>query len=147
MPLPKKLVFAASLRVPVETMETRVTLVVRGDTSAGEVIAVVGSCEALGNWDHQKAITLHPLGDDGDTWTSTFSVPSGAVLAYRYFKGFFLESKVSRANFLYSRINIRFFYIYFNCNFSIMVIEVFKNVDEECLTFCSSIAEVKTFVV
>lgn len=31
----------------------------------GEVIAVVGSCEALGNWDHQKAITLHPLGDDG----------------------------------------------------------------------------------
>lgn len=30
----------------------------------GEVIAVVGSCEALGNWSYQKAVTLHPLGDE-----------------------------------------------------------------------------------
>lgn len=31
----------------------------------GEVIAVVGSCEALGNWSYQKAVTLKPLGDEG----------------------------------------------------------------------------------
>ncbi|XP_072296231.1 glycerophosphocholine phosphodiesterase GPCPD1 [Eucyclogobius newberryi] len=72
---------------------TRVNLAVRGDTSAGEIIAVVGSCEALGNWSHQNAVTLQPLEDDVGTWTATVHVPRGALLNYRYFKGFFLESK------------------------------------------------------
>ncbi|CAL9692072.1 unnamed protein product [Knipowitschia caucasica] len=75
-------------------METaQVNLVVRGDTSTGEVIAVVGSCDALGGWSHQKAITLHPSEGDTGTWTATVHVPKGAVLNYRYFKAFFLESK------------------------------------------------------
>uniref|UniRef100_A0A672HMA4 Glycerophosphocholine phosphodiesterase 1 n=1 Tax=Salarias fasciatus TaxID=181472 RepID=A0A672HMA4_SALFA len=75
-------------------METsRVTLAVRGQTSPGEVIAVVGSCEALGSWSHQRAVTLHPLGDEGHTWTTTVTVPKGTVTKYRYFKGFFLDSK------------------------------------------------------
>ncbi|KAM3861312.1 glycerophosphocholine phosphodiesterase GPCPD1 [Diretmus argenteus] len=74
-------------------METaQVTLAVRGDTSPGEVIAVVGSCEALGSWCHQRAVRLHPVGDDGAVWTTTITVPKG-VAQYRYFKGFFLESK------------------------------------------------------
>ncbi|KAG7240190.1 hypothetical protein INR49_027230 [Caranx melampygus] len=72
---------------------TQVTLSVRGETSPGEVIAVVGSCEALGSWSHQKAVTLHPAGNDGNTWTTTIIVPKGIVSKYRYFKGFFLESK------------------------------------------------------
>ncbi|XP_010731532.2 glycerophosphocholine phosphodiesterase GPCPD1 isoform X2 [Larimichthys crocea] len=75
-------------------METAtVTLSVRGETSPGEVIAVVGSCEALGGWCHQKALTLHPDSNDGNTWTTTITVPKGVVSSYRYFKGFFLESK------------------------------------------------------
>ncbi|CAJ1077434.1 glycerophosphocholine phosphodiesterase GPCPD1 isoform X1 [Xyrichtys novacula] len=75
-------------------METcQVTLAVRGETSPGEVIAVVGSCEALGSWSHQKAVTLHPDGNDGNTWTTTLTVPKGVVSKYRYLKGFFLESK------------------------------------------------------
>ncbi|XP_033846734.1 glycerophosphocholine phosphodiesterase GPCPD1 [Periophthalmus magnuspinnatus] len=72
---------------------TKVNFVVRADTSAGEIIAVVGSCEALGNWSHQKAVTLHPVEDAVGTWTATANVPKGAVVNYRYFKGFFLESK------------------------------------------------------
>ncbi|XP_050927929.1 glycerophosphocholine phosphodiesterase GPCPD1 isoform X2 [Lates calcarifer] len=72
---------------------TQVTLAVRGETSPGEVIAVVGSCEALGCWSHQKAVTLHPDGNDGNTWTTTITVPKGVVSKYRYFKGYFLESK------------------------------------------------------
>ncbi|XP_069014676.1 glycerophosphocholine phosphodiesterase GPCPD1 isoform X1 [Embiotoca jacksoni] len=72
---------------------TLVTLAVRGETSQGEVIAVVGSCEALGSWSHQKAVTLHPVGDFGHTWTTTVTVPRGVVSKYRFFKGFFLESK------------------------------------------------------
>uniref|UniRef100_A0A8D2ZVT2 Glycerophosphocholine phosphodiesterase 1 n=1 Tax=Scophthalmus maximus TaxID=52904 RepID=A0A8D2ZVT2_SCOMX len=75
---------------------TQVTLVVRGETSPGEVIAVVGNCDALGCWSHQKAVTLHPDGQDGNTWTTTIAVPKGVVSQYRYFRGFFLESKVSR---------------------------------------------------
>ncbi|XP_049446258.1 glycerophosphocholine phosphodiesterase GPCPD1 isoform X1 [Epinephelus fuscoguttatus] len=72
---------------------TQVTLVVRGETNPGEVIAVVGSCDALGCWSHQKAVTLHPVGNDGNTWTTTVAVPKGVVSKYRYLKGFFLESK------------------------------------------------------
>ncbi|XP_074540943.1 glycerophosphocholine phosphodiesterase GPCPD1-like [Halichoeres trimaculatus] len=75
-------------------METcQVTLAVRGETSPGEVIAVVGSCKALGSWSHQRAVTLHPDGDDGSTWTATITVPKGVESQYRYFKGFLLESK------------------------------------------------------
>ncbi|XP_013865338.1 glycerophosphocholine phosphodiesterase GPCPD1 [Austrofundulus limnaeus] len=72
---------------------TQVTLVIREETSPGEVIAVVGSCEALGNWSYQKAVTLHPLSDAGHTWTVTIPVPKGVVSKYRYLKGFFLEPK------------------------------------------------------
>ncbi|XP_068565099.1 glycerophosphocholine phosphodiesterase GPCPD1 [Cebidichthys violaceus] len=75
-------------------METaQVTLAVRGETSPGEVIAVVGSCEALGSWSHQNAVILHSDGTDGNTWTTTVSVPKGVVSNYRYLKGFFLQSK------------------------------------------------------
>uniref|UniRef100_A0A8C8H811 Glycerophosphocholine phosphodiesterase 1 n=1 Tax=Oncorhynchus tshawytscha TaxID=74940 RepID=A0A8C8H811_ONCTS len=76
------------------TMETtQVTLAVRGDTSPGEVIAVVGSCEALGAWYYQRAVTLQPAEHDGTLWKRIISVPRGAVSTYRYFKGHFLESK------------------------------------------------------
>ncbi|XP_072218436.1 glycerophosphocholine phosphodiesterase GPCPD1 [Leuresthes tenuis] len=80
--------------MPLSTMETtQVTLAIRGETSPGEVIAVVGSCEALGSWNYQKAVILHSLGDDGHTWTVTTTVPRDVASKYRYFKGFFLESK------------------------------------------------------
>ncbi|KAL0967722.1 hypothetical protein UPYG_G00256070 [Umbra pygmaea] len=72
---------------------TQVTLAVRGETSPGEVIAVVGSCEELGSWSHQKALTLHPVENDGSLWQRTICVPRGTVSSYRYFKGHFLESK------------------------------------------------------
>uniref|UniRef100_A0A674PE97 Glycerophosphocholine phosphodiesterase 1 n=1 Tax=Takifugu rubripes TaxID=31033 RepID=A0A674PE97_TAKRU len=75
----------------------QVTLVVRGETSPGEVIAVVGGCEALGSWSHQKAVTLN---HDGNVWTQTIAVPMGVVSKYRYFKGFFLESKVGSFSYL-----------------------------------------------
>ncbi|XP_045916418.1 glycerophosphocholine phosphodiesterase GPCPD1 isoform X2 [Micropterus dolomieu] len=72
---------------------TQVTLAVRGETSPGQVIAVVGNCEALGSWNHQRAVSLHPHGSDGNTWTTTITVPKGVVSNYRYFKGFILDSK------------------------------------------------------
>ncbi|KAM9354745.1 glycerophosphocholine phosphodiesterase GPCPD1 isoform 2-T4 [Pholidichthys leucotaenia] len=78
----------------VSAMETcEVTLAVRAETSPGEVIAVVGSCEALGSWSHEEAVILHHNDDDGCSWTTTVKVPKGVVSQYRYFKGFFLESK------------------------------------------------------
>lgn len=75
---------------------TQVTVAVRGETSPGEVIAVVGSCESLGGWSHEKAVILHPHGNDGNTWTTTITVPKGVVAKYRYLKGFFLESKIQQ---------------------------------------------------
>uniref|UniRef100_A0A8C9RJL5 Glycerophosphocholine phosphodiesterase 1 n=1 Tax=Scleropages formosus TaxID=113540 RepID=A0A8C9RJL5_SCLFO len=61
-------------------------------TVKSESIAVVGSCDALGNWCSQRALTLHPEGD-GTLWKRTVSVPRGVESTYRYFKGFFLEPK------------------------------------------------------
>ncbi|XP_051730716.1 glycerophosphocholine phosphodiesterase GPCPD1 isoform X1 [Ctenopharyngodon idella] len=72
---------------------TSVTLTVRGTTSPGEVIAVVGSCETLGSWCHQKAVTLQPAEEDGTLWRTTIQLPKGSETRYRYFKGFILESK------------------------------------------------------
>ncbi|XP_042634154.1 glycerophosphocholine phosphodiesterase GPCPD1-like isoform X2 [Cyprinus carpio] len=72
---------------------TKVTLTVRGTTTMGEVIAVVGSCETLGSWCHQKAVTLQPAEEDGTLWRATVQVPRGGETKYRYFKGFILESK------------------------------------------------------
>uniref|UniRef100_A0A671QUU0 Glycerophosphocholine phosphodiesterase 1 n=1 Tax=Sinocyclocheilus anshuiensis TaxID=1608454 RepID=A0A671QUU0_9TELE len=74
---------------------TKVTLTVRGTTALGEVIAVVGSCESLGCWCHQKAVTLQPAEEDGyiTLWRATVEVPRGGETKYRYFKGFILESK------------------------------------------------------
>ncbi|KPP77575.1 glycerophosphocholine phosphodiesterase GPCPD1-like, partial [Scleropages formosus] len=75
------------------TMDSiQVTLTIRGLTAPGESIAVVGSCDALGNWCSQRALTLHPEGD-GTLWKRTVSVPRGVESTYRYFKGFFLEPK------------------------------------------------------
>ncbi|KAJ8384058.1 hypothetical protein AAFF_G00211900 [Aldrovandia affinis] len=71
----------------------QVTLSVRGSTSLGEQIAVVGSCDALGNWFSQRAVTLQPQEDDGTLWKQTICVPRAVECSYRYFKGFFLESK------------------------------------------------------
>ena len=34
-------------------------------TFVGEVIAVVGSTEALGSWCHARAVPLQPVGDAG----------------------------------------------------------------------------------
>ncbi|XP_062857441.1 glycerophosphocholine phosphodiesterase GPCPD1 [Trichomycterus rosablanca] len=72
---------------------SQVTLTVRGTTSFGEVIAAVGSCETLGSWCHQKAVPLEPTEKDNSVWTKTITVPRGVQINYRYFKGYFLESK------------------------------------------------------
>lgn len=47
-----------------------------------------------------KIFLLHVL--CRDVWTQTITIPMGVVSKYRYFKGFFLESKVSRVFFWYS---------------------------------------------
>uniref|UniRef100_A0A3B3YXM3 GP-PDE domain-containing protein n=1 Tax=Poecilia mexicana TaxID=48701 RepID=A0A3B3YXM3_9TELE len=52
---------------------SQVNLTIRGETTPGEVIAVVGSCDALGNWNYQKAVTLHPLGDESLNGSSCVS--------------------------------------------------------------------------
>ncbi|KAI1897742.1 hypothetical protein AGOR_G00086410 [Albula goreensis] len=71
----------------------QVTLSVRGSTSPGEQIGVVGSCEALGSWCSQRAVALQPPEDDGTLWKRTVCIPRGIECKYRYFKGYFLESK------------------------------------------------------
>ncbi|GAA6101205.1 glycerophosphocholine phosphodiesterase GPCPD1 isoform X2 [Tachysurus ichikawai] len=71
----------------------QVTLTVRGTTLFGEVIAVVGSCETLGSWCYQKALPLQPTEEDSNVWKISITVSKGVEIKYRYFKGFFLETK------------------------------------------------------
>ncbi|XP_076872926.1 glycerophosphocholine phosphodiesterase GPCPD1 isoform X2 [Brachyhypopomus gauderio] len=80
--------------VSLTTMDNiKVTLAIRGTTSIGEVIAVVGDCETLGNWCHHKAVPLQAAEDDGTLWKKTITVPRGLEVKYRYLKGFFLDTK------------------------------------------------------
>ncbi|KAM9778437.1 glycerophosphocholine phosphodiesterase GPCPD1 isoform X2 [Syngnathus typhle] len=72
---------------------SQVTLTVGGETCPGEVIAVVGSCESLGNWSYQKAVVLNTLSGEGNTWTTTVTIPRRVEVKYRFFKGFFLDPK------------------------------------------------------
>ncbi|XP_017311667.1 glycerophosphocholine phosphodiesterase GPCPD1 isoform X1 [Ictalurus punctatus] len=84
----------------------QVTLTVRGTTSLGEVIAVVGSCETLGSWCYQKALPLQPAEEDSNLWKRTITVSKGVQISYRYFKGFFLESKMStNSDWVAERVN------------------------------------------
>ncbi|KAJ8270481.1 hypothetical protein GJAV_G00115290 [Gymnothorax javanicus] len=71
----------------------QITFSVRGSTCLGEQIGIVGSCEALGSWCSQRAVPLQPQEDDGALWKRTVCVPKGVECKYRYFQGFFLESK------------------------------------------------------
>ncbi|XP_069464369.1 glycerophosphocholine phosphodiesterase GPCPD1 isoform X2 [Ambystoma mexicanum] len=75
------------------TMAPQVTFQVRASTIPGEVIAICGSCDSLGNWKPQNAVALLPVGNDGMLWRTTIPTTSGARVQYRYFKGSFLESK------------------------------------------------------
>ncbi|KYO23787.1 glycerophosphocholine phosphodiesterase GPCPD1 isoform B [Alligator mississippiensis] len=61
----------------------------------GEVIAVCGSCNSLGNWNPQLAVILHPdvYADGCILWKATVELTRGDAIQYRYFKGCFLEPK------------------------------------------------------
>uniref|UniRef100_A0A8I5N0X0 CBM20 domain-containing protein n=1 Tax=Papio anubis TaxID=9555 RepID=A0A8I5N0X0_PAPAN len=63
---------------------------------AGEVFAICGSCDALGNWNPQNAVALLPENDTGESmlWKATIVLSRGVSVQYRYFKGYFLEPKV-----------------------------------------------------
>ncbi|KAB0348878.1 hypothetical protein FD754_013735 [Muntiacus muntjak] len=60
-----------------------------------EVFAICGSCDALGNWNPQKAVALLPENETGESmlWKATIVLSRGVSVQYRYFKGCFLEPK------------------------------------------------------
>ncbi|XP_019371744.1 PREDICTED: glycerophosphocholine phosphodiesterase GPCPD1 [Gavialis gangeticus] len=74
---------------------SQVTFEVRGTLMPGEVIAVCGSCNSLGNWNPQLAVILHPdvYADGCILWKATVELTRGDAIQYRYFKGCFLEPK------------------------------------------------------
>ncbi|XP_030052158.1 glycerophosphocholine phosphodiesterase GPCPD1 isoform X1 [Microcaecilia unicolor] len=74
---------------------SEVTFQVRGTTLPGEVLAVCGSCDSLGDWKPQKAVVLKPDADDCTLWKATIMLTRGVLVQYRYFKGLFLEPKTA----------------------------------------------------
>ncbi|XP_010221559.1 PREDICTED: glycerophosphocholine phosphodiesterase GPCPD1 [Tinamus guttatus] len=69
---------------------SQVTFEVRGPSVTGEVFAICGNCNALGNWNPQVAVILQNV--DG-VWKTTVKLPRGVPVQYRYFKGYFLKPK------------------------------------------------------
>uniref|UniRef100_A0A4W2CP68 Glycerophosphocholine phosphodiesterase 1 n=1 Tax=Bos indicus x Bos taurus TaxID=30522 RepID=A0A4W2CP68_BOBOX len=74
---------------------SQVTFEIRGTLLPGEVFAICGSCDALGNWNPQKAVALLPENETGESmlWKATIVLSRGVSVQYRYFKGCFLEPK------------------------------------------------------
>ncbi|KAH8271740.1 hypothetical protein KR044_003404 [Drosophila immigrans] len=60
--------------------------------AANEQLAIVGSCEALGNWQHsaaalmtrQEATSQHEDDEDGNVWTAEVYIPRERATEYRY---------------------------------------------------------------
>uniref|UniRef100_A0A9L0JDT4 Glycerophosphocholine phosphodiesterase 1 n=1 Tax=Equus asinus TaxID=9793 RepID=A0A9L0JDT4_EQUAS len=75
---------------------SQVTFEIRGTLLPGEVFAICGSCDALGNWSPQNAVALLPENETGESmlWKATIVLSRGVSVQYRYFKGCFLEPKV-----------------------------------------------------
>ncbi|XP_053316388.1 glycerophosphocholine phosphodiesterase GPCPD1 [Spea bombifrons] len=72
---------------------SRVTFQVRGTTLPGEVIALCGGNDVLGNWKPQDAIILQPDANDCTVWKTTLMLPKGTAVNYRYLQGYFLDPK------------------------------------------------------
>uniref|UniRef100_A0A8D0KP85 Glycerophosphocholine phosphodiesterase GPCPD1 n=1 Tax=Salvator merianae TaxID=96440 RepID=A0A8D0KP85_SALMN len=70
-----------------------ITFIIRGSTPPGEVFAICGGCNALGNWNPQNAVILQPVDESDDVflWKVTVALPKGKDIEYRYFQGSFLE--------------------------------------------------------
>uniref|UniRef100_A0A8C8S2J7 Glycerophosphocholine phosphodiesterase GPCPD1 n=1 Tax=Pelusios castaneus TaxID=367368 RepID=A0A8C8S2J7_9SAUR len=71
---------------------SQVTFEVRGTSTPGEVFAICGSSNSLGNWNPQAAVVLQ-ADDDGLLWKTTIELTRGVAVQYRYFKGCFLKPK------------------------------------------------------
>ncbi|XP_061063897.1 glycerophosphocholine phosphodiesterase GPCPD1 isoform X5 [Eubalaena glacialis] len=74
---------------------SQVTFEIRGALLPGEVFAICGSSDALGNWNPQNAVALLPENETGESmlWKATIVLSRGVSVQYRYFKGCFLEPK------------------------------------------------------
>uniref|UniRef100_A0A0A9Y8A0 Glycerophosphocholine phosphodiesterase GPCPD1 n=1 Tax=Lygus hesperus TaxID=30085 RepID=A0A0A9Y8A0_LYGHE len=59
---------------------------VRADINAGEIVAVTGNCDTLGNWKHDKVFFLTKERDDdnGTIWSGTTQIPLNIQVEYRY---------------------------------------------------------------
>lgn len=78
---------------------SQVTFELRGTVLPGEIFAVCGDCDTLGNWNPQYGVVLKPeeKPSDGILWKTTIALNRGVPVQYRYFKGYFLDPKKMKA--------------------------------------------------
>ncbi|XP_005186862.1 glycerophosphocholine phosphodiesterase GPCPD1 [Musca domestica] len=55
------------------------------DMAAGEKLAVVGNCDALGNWQLGGGVLLSKDDEDSNVWSLDIPLPRDRTIAYRYF--------------------------------------------------------------
>lgn len=72
---------------------SQVTFEIRGTLLPGEVFAMCGNCDALGNWSPQNAVPLTESQTGESVWKAVIVLSRGMSVKYRYFRGYFLEPK------------------------------------------------------
>ncbi|XP_074144018.1 glycerophosphocholine phosphodiesterase GPCPD1 isoform X2 [Sminthopsis crassicaudata] len=74
---------------------SQLTFEIRGTPLPGEIFAICGDCDALGNWNPQYGVALKPeeKPNEGILWRTTVALSKGVPVQYRYFKGYFVEPK------------------------------------------------------
>uniref|UniRef100_G3WHX8 Glycerophosphocholine phosphodiesterase 1 n=1 Tax=Sarcophilus harrisii TaxID=9305 RepID=G3WHX8_SARHA len=78
---------------------SQLTFEIRGTPLPGEIFAICGDCDALGNWNPQYGVALKPeeKPNEGILWRTTVALNKGVPVQYRYFKGYFVEPKRAKA--------------------------------------------------
>ncbi|XP_074065597.1 glycerophosphocholine phosphodiesterase GPCPD1 isoform X1 [Macrotis lagotis] len=74
---------------------SQVTFELRGTPLPGEIFAICGDCDTLGNWNPQYCVVLKPEEKPSDNilWKTTITLNRGVPVQYRYFKGYVVEPK------------------------------------------------------
>lgn len=76
---------------------SQVTFEIRGTLLPGEVFAMCGNCDALGNWNPQNAVPLTESETGESVWKAVIVLSRGMSVKYRYFRGCFLEPKKTKS--------------------------------------------------
>uniref|UniRef100_UPI00358F3DA6 glycerophosphocholine phosphodiesterase GPCPD1 isoform X2 n=1 Tax=Myxine glutinosa TaxID=7769 RepID=UPI00358F3DA6 len=75
----------------------QVTFVIKAHVEPGDVLAVCGDADPLGNWEPRKAVFLErDSSEEGEQWKVKVMLPAGQLIKFRFFSGRFLDKETQQ---------------------------------------------------